>query len=125
MKKKNFTKHKDWTNWWETLKIFLILSKVKTRFQALPKFCGVAKVDVNFGQRRLKRERSDELMFYQKTSDLMTVMDSYLEFSDKAYLRHRGHRELIKAIHSENCNEKGKCKPAAFEQILNRESAAK
>ena len=64
-KKKNFTKHGDWTNWWETLKIFLILSKVKTRFQALPKFCGVAKVDVNFGQRRLKRERSDEL--YQQT----------------------------------------------------------
>ena len=124
-KKKNFTKHGDWTNWWETLKIFLILSKVKTRFQALPKFCGVAKVDVNFGQRRLKRERSDELMFYQQTSDLMTVMDSYLEFSDKAYLGHQGHRELIKAIHSENCIEKGKCKPTAFEQILNQESAAK
>ena len=91
----------------------------------MPKFCGVAKVDVNFGQRRLKRERSDELMFYQQTSDLMTVMDSYLEFSDKAYLGHQGHRELIKAIHSENCNEWGKCKPAAFEQILNQESAAK
>ena len=68
--------HKAWTDWWETLKIFLILSKVMTRFQALPKFCGVAKVDVNFGQRRLKRERSDELMLYKQTSDLMTVMDS-------------------------------------------------
>ena len=66
------------TGWvgWKLSKIFLLVSKVMTRFKALPKFRGVAKVDVNFGQRRLKRERSDELMLYRQTSDLMTVMDS-------------------------------------------------